>query len=274
MGGIRGFFVVIVSVLLLLSIFSSVLLSILTSSLNYNTLQQESKESIKGILEEQMEINSVVDTAYPFMQIYCKTNPEYTFYAQGFAFTFPCNITSEGKEIMFDKGIDYLIKGAYYKQYDCEFMDCFKKTEVPTFLFSLKTYLFIRNIFYISLAVFFLLFILLFFLIEKKTNLPILAGSLLIISSLPFFRVANLINLIPNKLAVKVAGLFFSTAPSVSIRVLIAGIILLTAGILLKIFKVGFFISKNISKFKKPQSKEVKKPAIKEIKKISKIKYK
>jgi hypothetical protein len=259
MGAIRGFFVVIVSVLLFLSIFSSILFLTMTSSLNYNNLQEESKEVIKGVLEQNMNISSVIDNAYPFMQIYCKTNPEYVFSAQGYTFTIPCSITTEGKGDIIDKGIDYLIKSVYYKDYDCEFIDCFGKTEVPTFLFSMKSYTFLNNIFYISLAIFFLLLILLFFLIKQKTNVPILVGSLFIISALPFFKITKLIGLIPNATAVKIVGLFFSSASPIAIKALIIGIILLIVGIVLKIFKAGFFISKIISKTKKPEAKGNKK---------------
>jgi hypothetical protein len=260
MGAIRGFFVVVVSILLFLSIFSSVLLLTLSSSLNYNNLQKESKEVIKGILEENMNISSAVDTALPFIQIYCQTNSEYVFNAQGYTFTIPCNITSGGRESIINNGIDYLIKGIYYKEYDCEFIDCFSKSEVPTFLFSMKSYTFLNNLFYIFLFVSFLLFILVFFLIEKKVNTPILVGILLIVSSLPFFKLNNLISFIPNEMVVKIVGLFFSSASSISIKVLVVGIILLVVGIVLKISKVGFSISEIISKFKKPEEKSTKTP--------------
>ena len=260
MGAIRGFFVVVVSILLFLSIFSSVLLLILTSSLNYDNLQKESKDVIKGILEKTMNLSSVIDNAYPFIQIYCQTNSEYVFNAEGYSFTIPCNITSEGKEAIVDKGIGYLIKGIYYKDYNCEFIDCFNKSEVPTFLFSMKSYTFLNNLFYIFLFISFLLLILIFFLIEKKTSFPILVGSLLIVSSLPFFKINNLINFIPNETAVKVVGLFFSSTPSISIKVLIAGIVLLVIGVILKILKVGVSISDGISKFKKSETKLTKTP--------------
>ncbi|MEK6913410.1 MAG: hypothetical protein AABW47_01935 [Nanoarchaeota archaeon] len=261
MGVIRGFFAVIASILLFLSIFSSVFLLILSSSLNYDNLQKESKEVIKGILEKNMNISSAVDTALPFIQIYCQTNSEYVFNAQGYTFTIPCNITSGGREGIIDNGVDYLIKGIYYKEYDCEFIDCFSKNEIPTFIFSMKSYVFLNNLFYIFLFASFLLLVLTFFLIKKKTNVPILVGSLLIASSFPLFKISNLINFIPNETAVKIIGLFFSSAPSISIKVLIAGIILLVAGIILRIFKAGVSISNIFSKFKKPETKETKKIA-------------
>lgn len=259
MGAIRGFFVVFVSTLLFLSIFSSILFLTLSSSLSYPTIQKESKEVVRLFLEENMNINAVIYDAYPFMQVYCQTNSEYVFSAQEFAFTIPCNITLEGRESILDKGIDYLTKGIYYKEYECNFVDCFKKTEIPMFIFSVKTYNFLNNLFYLSLIILLLLLIMIFFLMEKKTNVPILVGSLFIILSVLFFKIDSLINLIPNEIAVKIVGLFFSKSFSISIKILIAGIILLIIGIVFKIFKTGFSISDFLSKLKNPITKETKK---------------
>jgi hypothetical protein len=89
-----------------------------------------------------------------------------------------------------------------------------------------------------------------FLLIEKKTNLPILVGSMLIISSLPFFKLDYFFSLLADKIIFKFLKIFFSQAYFVSIKSLIVGAILLIAGIILDIFKIGFKISNLISKIK------------------------
>lgn len=257
MGVIRGFFLVVVSILLFLSLFSSVLFLTLSSSLDYNNLQKESRLVLKDILINNMNISSVIDGIYPFMVIYCQTNPEYVFTSQSYTFTLPCNVTSGGKEGIIDKGIDYFIKGIYYKDYNCTFIDCFGKTELPTFLFSVKSHDFLNKMFYLALVFSLILIGLAFLLIEKKTNLFILTSILLIVSSLPLFKITSLIKVIPNEIAVKIIGLFFSSASSVSIKMLIIGIVLLVGGIILKVFKIGFSISGILAKFKKPASTNV-----------------
>ena len=258
MGAIRGFFLVIVSVLLFLSLFSFALFLTLTSSLDYNNLQNESKIVIKEMLKENMNINSVIDDAYPFIQIYCQNNSEYVLSFQDYTFAIPCNITTNGKEFIVDNGIDYLIKGIYYRDYGCQFLDCFGKSEIPTFLFSIKSYTFLKNIFYTVFAISFLLILLVFFLVEKKTNLPLLLGGLMIVSSLPFLKIKSFIQLIPNESAIKIVGLFFSNSNLIAIQILIAGIVLLIVGFILKLFKTGFSISNILSKFNKPENKSPK----------------
>lgn len=267
MGAIKGFFLVIVSVLLFLSIFSSVLSLTLTSSLNYKNLQRESKEIVKGLLEEEVNFSSTFDEAYPLIQSYCQNNSEYVLNSEGFTFTLSCTSALEGKTALIENGVDSLIKGIYYKEYTCEFIDCFKEGELPLFVFSMKSYTFFNNIFKISLLIVSLLLLSAFLLMEKKTNLFILAGILTIISSLLFFKITDLINLLPEKTISQVIGLFFSSSFSISIKILIIGIILLITGIVLKIFKVGFSISDVISKFKRPEVKKpLNKPSKKDVK--------
>jgi hypothetical protein len=107
-----------------------------------------------------------------------------------------------------------------------------------------------------------------FFLVEKKTNAFILSGSLLIVSAVPFIKLDYLLSLFSNKVIFKFLGVFFSQAYYVSIKTLIVGIGLLVLGIVLDIFKVGFFISNLISKIKgEKESKTGKKPNKKPIKK-------
>jgi hypothetical protein len=269
MGAIRGFFLVIVSVLLLLTLFSSVLLLTLSTSLKYDNLQKESKEIVKGFLANNMDINSTIDKAYPFIQVYCQTNSEYVFNSGGYTITVPCSSALEGKTALIDSGVDSLIKGVYYKEYDCEFIKCIQGGN-PLVLISKKSYDFFGNIFKISLAVILLLLVLTFFLIQNKTNLFVLTGILLIISSLPFLKLDGITNLIPDKTVSQIVGLFFSGAYSTSIKMIIIGAVVLVIGIILKIFKIGFSISDIISKFKKPVKKEAK--AVKKKSKSSPLK--
>lgn len=270
MGVIRGFFAVIVSVLLFLSFFSMILFGILGSSLNYENVEQKAAPLVKASLDEGFNLENEIDSVNPMMQIYCRNNSaaEYVFNSDGYTFGIPCEAVMQGKDAIIDEGIKDLVHKVYYTKYDCGFFNCFR--ESPFFLVSEKAYNYLNNKFYLFAAVSFILFIALFFFIDKKTSSFIIAGISLIIPSLIFIKLDSLF-LSSNQMLFQLLAIFFSESFPVSLNTLIAGISLLIFGIVMKIFKVGFKIQELISKFKqqaekKPEIKE--KPMLKPVKAV------
>lgn len=251
MGVIRGILLVLVVVLLFFSFFAINLFYTLSLSLNYDTLQRESANVIKDSLKE-INLTNIIGNQYNLIKSYCKNNSDsdFVFSAQGYTFDISCSTASQGEDAIIEEGAKDLVHNVYYAEYDCNFFDCFKKSPIPLFLVSEKTYTFFTNKLYLLLTLSLVLLVLSFFLVEKKTNLPILVGSMLIISSLPFFKLDYFFSLLSNKIIFKFLKIFFSQAYFVSIKALIAGIILLIAGIILDIFKIGFKISNFISKIR------------------------
>lgn len=266
MGLIRGILVVVVSVLLFFSFLLVNLSWTLSLSLSYENVQSQSTLIVKDILQEQIGLDDYTITTLPQMQLYCQNNSDYITVYQDYTFDIPCDIIMQGPDAVINETVKDFIHGIYYTEYDCDFLDCLKESEVPMFLVSEKAYDYWVNKFYFSLMASFILLILIFVLVEKKTNMPILAGSLMIVSSLPFLKLDSVLSLFADKMFVKFLSIFFSQAYPVATQTLIAGIILLALGIALKFFKVGFFISKFISKFKKNSEtkKDNKKQEIKE----------
>jgi hypothetical protein len=251
MGVIRNVLLVLVTVLLFLSFFSSVLFLVLSSSLTYNNVQNQSVSIIHSFLQSSFNITSVVAQNYPFIQMYCQNHDSYIFSAQNYTFNIPCNVSLKGQEAIIDEGIREVVNQIYYKDYGCNFFDCFKQAKIPVFLISEMSRNFFLNLFFLSLGVSLLLLALAFFFIEKKTSLPILSGSVLIIASLPFMKIGNLVNFLSDKIYFQFIKIFFSESRNISIIFLIIGGTLLVFGVLLKIFKMGFSISEWISKLKK-----------------------
>lgn len=249
MGAIRGILLVFVVVLLFLSVLSANLFWALTVSLNYDNVQEESTSIIKDFLQG-MNMTGIIKQNYPLIQFYCINHSEYTFNYQGYTLDIPCSVVAQGENAIVEEGIRDLIKGVYYTKYDCNFLDCPSKFQLPLFLISEKAHDFWKSNLYFALGISFVLLALLFLFIEKKTNLPILAGSLLVVSSLIFIKLDSLFSLFSNQVIFKFLKIFFSKSYFVSFRILIAGIVLVITGIVLKIFKVGFSISDFISKLK------------------------
>ncbi len=229
------------------------LFGVLSSSLSYEKIQQNSAEVIKDSLLSGFNLSTGIEGFAPLMQLYCSNNSasEYVFSSAGYTFDIPCEIVMQGKDAIIDEGVRDLIYRTYYTEYDCNFFDCIKQS--PFFLVSEKAYDYLNNKFYFFLGLSFILILGLFLFTEKKTNTFIIAGVLVIISSLIFFKIDSIFALFSDKLIFNLLGIFFSESFSFSVNFLIAGIILLVLGIIFKIFKLGFVIQKFISKFKKSE---------------------
>ncbi len=264
MGAIRGVLLIFVSVLLFLSFVAATLFWTLSLSLNYENLQKEALTTIKSTIQEKFDIGGEVESQSLLINEYCKTNAEYVFsYGDMVTVSIPCSVALQGTSAIMDEMIKDVVYDIYYKEYDCTFIDCFEKSELPLFLISEKAHDYIKSKLYFLLAISFGLLVLMFLLVEKKTNMPILAGSLLAVSSLLFFKIDKLFFFISDETVMKIMGIFFSKAYFIGLKLLIAAGVLILLGIVLKIFKVGFFVNNVISKFKKEEGKPKAKQEVK-----------
>jgi len=264
MGAIRGILLVIASVILFLCLIQMTFFGVLSQSLTYENVEKQSSVIINDILKENVNFTSKINSLYPEILSHCQNNSDYIFSFEGKTIEILCEKALLGEEIAVGEGFKSWVKGIYYKDYECEFLDCFKKTSLsgftPFFLVSEKAQVFWITAFRIFLLISLFLAIVVFFLVSKKTNMPIMVGVLLILSSMIFIKLDALLSLFADKTFFKFLGIFFSQAFFVSIRVLIAGVIFLLVGIIMKIFKIGLFISKIISKIKEAKSKPKEKP--------------
>jgi len=246
-----------VVVLLFLSVICMNLFWTLSTSLSYENVEKESiliaKDFLKGI-----NITNAIKQNSLLINLYCKNHSEYVFNYQGYTFDIPCSILSEGEGAIIEEGTRDLVRNVYYAEYECDFLNCAKNSQLPLFLVSEKAHDFWKHNLYLSLSVFLVLLLLAFLFVEKKTNLPIIVGVSLILSSLLFIKMDSLLLSISDTIIFKFLGIFFSQTFFISLRLLVAGIALLILGIILKIFKIGFFISKLFRK-KQEQKKDKKK---------------
>ncbi len=259
MGMIRGILAVFASILLFLSVIALILCWTLSLSLTYDNVQKESSIIIKDFLNSNLNVSSIVNKNYPFISLYCQNHSDfsYVFNTAGYTFDIPCSIALQGTNAIINEGIKDIINSVYYAKYNCNFIDCIKNTEAPLFLISEKAHNFWNDKFYLSLAISVILLAIIFLLIEKKTNLPILAGIILVISAILFIKIDAIFSL-STQIIFKFLRIFFSQAFFVSIRMLILGILFIVAGIIFKIFKIGFHISNLISKLRGKETKAVK----------------
>jgi hypothetical protein len=254
MGFFRGGLFVIFSVLFFVSLLIGNTLLILSLSLDYDVVKPEITSVINEIIEKDNGFENKIKEIYPAMELYCFDNSEFVFSNQGQTFRISCEAILQGQDFAMKEGINNLVYDIYYKKYDCVFWNCLGKQELPFFLVSEKAKDYWSMKFYylilISLGILFLMFL----FIENKTNLPLVLGSLCIISSLPFIKLKSLVSYFLNKPFFEFFTIFFNKSYFVFLIVLIIGIIIFCFGIVLKFFKIGFKINELIKKFSKKSS--------------------
>ena len=267
MGLIRGGLFVIASVLLFIVFLAGNLFLTLSMSLEYNNIQKELPPIVKDYAEEKFQVTNTIENELGTIQAYCQNTSEYVFSEQGHTFVVPCEIISQGPEAIVNNEINKLIEQKYYQDYTCGFLECISQQETAFFLISEKAKNYWLERLYFSLISALVLILLMFLLIEKKTNLPLVVGSLLLIASLPFIKLSVVISLIPvfiEKTLVSLLGVLVKKSYNVFLISAIVGLIILGSGIILKFFKIGFKIFGLFGKKDKKFSKEEVRTIVKE----------
>ncbi|MEK6830254.1 MAG: hypothetical protein AABY15_09125 [Nanoarchaeota archaeon] len=274
MGFVRGGLFVIFSVLFFISLLLANSLFVATSSLDYQNLKQELIPVVKQALNEQINITSFIEEEkYPLMQKFCANSSqelEYVFSEKNYTFTVPCSAITNGTQNAIDSAVDNLFYEYYYKEYNCNFFDCLQEDSIPFFLVSEHSKNYWSGKFYYSLLALAVLLAFMFVLIGKKTNLPLVAGSLIILSSLLFAKLESLAIWLINIAStspinldkyLKFFTLIFTQSYRVFLIMLIIGIAVLVLGIILKFFAIGLKINEFFSRFdsKKETDTEAKK---------------
>jgi len=275
MGFVRGGLFVIVSVLFLVSLLVMNSLLVISLSLDYDNIKQELVPVVKEALKENINLISVIeDNRYPLMQIFCKDSSselEYVFSEQDYTFTVPCGIVSNGTEAVIDYAVDNFAYEQYYKEYDCDFWNCFKGEGIPIVIVSQHSQDYWQAKFYYFLLISLVLLATMFLLIEKKINLFLVSGSLVILSSLLFAKLdalakwlINTFIKIPFSSAVTSDNFFsffnliFAQSSRVFWIMFVIGIVLLIVGIIAKFFSIGLWINEFFSRFDRKKEEDGK----------------
>src|SRR3989344_3772275 len=222
MGFFRGSSLFILSILLLLSFFAAGSFLIVSTSLKYENVQKE----LGPVIQELSK-----------------------------------GLNDENRALFNETAVRELLQDSYYKNYDCDFWDCFASEQSPFFLVSQKARDYWKEKFYYSLLISLFLIALIFFLAQNKLNWPILVGSILILSAIPLLKIKGLISLfIPGEISAlsTFLNIFFSKAMMVFWISFILGLVLIGIGLGLK-FSNADFVKKITEKQEAEKSKSKKK---------------
>ncbi len=275
MGFIRGGLSILLIVLLFISVLLGSILLIMSWSLEYENVQRElvpiAKELTENqfnLIEEEFNLTKEMERVLGVMEEHCKNEYSYVFSEGGYTFVVPCDTLDEleqNPDALVEEGIESIIEEVYYEDYDCDFWDCFVKTGFPLFLVSEKAKNYWKEKFYFLLIASLVLIVLIFLLLEQKQNTPIIVGSVLVISSFILTKFEKIVVSLSSDSYLSFINVFFSRTASVFWITFIFGLVILGAGIVLRLLNLG-----NIKK--KFSKKDVKGMVKKEIaqKEISK----
>ncbi len=266
MGFLRGFGIVILSVVLFLLLLLAGVFSTLSSSLTYDNVQPRAYTVADQIITTQIGGQEIVNKLTPYISVFCQNNSEVVQNFEGYTFVFPCDVLSQGYDSILNYSVNYLVKDFYYQEYNCTFVHCFESSKVPLFLVSDFARQHWKSLFYKTLFGIIIAIALIVLIIEKKSNAPLLVGALLVGSSL--------ITLQLNKIGTKIAGIvlsplssavsgintnttisqvvamFFSNSNKVFIWMFVTGLILIAFSLVWKLTGLGFKINEKIESMK------------------------
>ena len=270
MGFFRSGFFGLACLLLFTSFFAMNLFLTMSSSLTYENVQREVPPLVNALASEDsgllsglnlggIDVNQLADKTKTIMDKYCKDHTEYTFTFEGRTISVPCSSVQNGSSTasVVNETTKSIIEDIYYKQYDCNFWSCLTQDKFPYFLISQKAQDYWHQKFYFALMISIILSILLFLLVERRVNWPVLVGSILILSAFPLLKIKEFILFfIPDNLQIITIflNIFFSKAYSTFWISFIVGLVLIGLGLGLK-FSNAEFVQRIIEKIeKKPQT--------------------
>jgi len=280
MGFFRGGLVLILGILLFFSFLAMNSFFILSSSLKYDNVKEGLypivQEAGTGIVSKELmgdfNLTKEANKELVMAKNYCRqNNTNYVFNYEGYVVNISCqNVLNSNNSMEFiNETYNDVIYDIYYKEYDCNFWNCFSKTGLPFFLVSEKARDYWKNKLYFSLIASLILIALIFLFVEQKQNTPIIIGVLLVLSAFPLLKLKDLLYFIAGKFS-SLINLFLSSTQTVFLFSLILGIFLVCAGIALKIL-TRESIKK---KFSKKDVEEIVKEEISKEKQAEKMKKK
>lgn len=264
---IRGGLLVMVCFLFFVSVLALTSVYVVENSLEYNNIKVELVPVITELADSQFDLSNNVAENYMNYSDLCLNSSEIVFEYEGEAKNISCSLITQGPEAIKEKVIEDMVEEIYYKEYNCNLLDCNSDGKNPFFLVSEHTKNYFGSWLVKSFILSIVLFVLLLFIVESISNGFLIAGILVLVSGV-FMRVSTgaILKMIFSPITqglgidiLKVFGFLLNSLGSVFIKTLILGIALIVLGILWKIFALGFKIKGFFDKFSSNKKEDKKK---------------
>lgn len=255
MSFIRKGVLVVFSFLFFLCLLISGLFLVFYLSLDYDSVNAGLNHVVMGLPEGETILQEI-SSQKPMFEIYCLDNSEFSF---SNPFTnevenISCVELLDDTEGFINNRISKTIQKKYYDEYDCGFFDCLEKTKDPFSLISKNALNYWKAKFFYSLIALFLLAIIIFLLVENKSNFFILSSLLFAFSSIvlfklnvivgiifDFFRKSIEIGALSPSLIPEIFSLFLSKSSFVFVVFICVAALFLASGVIMKIFGISLW---------------------------------
>jgi len=253
---IRGFLTVLASVALFLSLFLLGMSWDLSSSLNYQNVQENSVALASNLFGPQINLTSEIEQYRPILKQYCNFNSAVTVPVQGYNLSISCNgINSKSASEILNETMAAFADKVYHADYNCSYWHCFSQSAIPMFLVSQKSRDYWRGILRWSLLASLVVIGALFILLKKKQNLPFTVGITMALSAIPLLGMQKLLQILPSN-AASVAGIFLSKSGWIFWVMIAISATLIFAGLIIKLFEAESWLYDFLSRFKEKFKKE------------------
>ena len=246
MGLVKGTLMFLLTSLLLISLTFGNLALTLSLSIGQDNFQNEFVKNIASVIAEETQGNEEFEFGLENAKQVCLNNTEFKVNVNGTDVSIPCERVQEGSQAVIEESIKDLVFEQESKSVKCDNpINCFIKYKDILFSEEAKNYW--NKMFYFSLVATLTIIGAMFFIVEEKLSLPISVGIMTVISSLPFF-VINFILPAFKISFLKPVSILFSQSYFVFLLMLGTGAVLITLGLGIKFFKMGYKISELFNK--------------------------
>lgn len=249
MGLLRGGITFFLGIVLLITLILGNLFLTINLSLSYENVKEKIVPFIENESQEGIGLNLKIEKEYSIASSGCQTNSDYSFSYGGHNFDIPCDIVKKGSNATLDYGVSQIVYQVYYQDYSCGFFECLKKGQYFSMV-SKQSKDYWKGKFILFLFISLAITGIMFFFVENKISLLEITGFLLIISSLPFMKISNLLSFLDSSI-LKFIPLLFSESYKVFLITFILGVLLVLANFAIRFFSFGNSIMNMFSKNKK-----------------------
>jgi hypothetical protein len=255
MGLLKGGLLFFAVSLLFVSLLISAITLTISTSLDQEKLQDEiaqtvAEEFAKSSLDSNnTEFTESIEESFPELERECETNEEVVVEDEEGrpVATIPCEAVEQGAESVVEEVLNSLAKNFTDSAID----EITEEEKSPLRIFhnlflSENSKDFWKKGFYYSIFFSLILAVAVFFLVEKKTSLPITLGTLLMVASLPIF-LASLISSNLESSILRPIAVLFSNAYSIFTIYIVSGFLLIILGVGLKFLEATYSISEKFT---------------------------
>lgn len=237
MGFIRGALITIFAIVFFFSLLAMNFCLAISLSLNHETIKPAVKITVVELMTDFSQKGELFTAQEKEdMSNYCMADSQYTLSYENYNLVVPCEVIEQGEDSIVNYVSDNLVDQVYYTEYECEFWDCVRNSQMPLVLISEKAKEYWNGKFLLLSGLSLLLFFVIFLIAKKRPAKFITAGVLIILAAFPFRNLDWISRFVSQWKFSGILSVFFTQAHTVFLLMIVFGVLFIVLGILCLIF--------------------------------------